>query len=231
LLRSTFEVGGYLGREARRLVRLGNAVFAQGAKRLRNLKERSDVDLTEKVAHVVYRTRRFDDMLTWYTAVFDAKVQYANPAIAFLTYDDEHHRFAFANLSVIQPEGTETDKLAVIGVDHVAYTYASLGDLFENYAALKARGIAPYWCIHHGISVSMYYADPDGNQMEFQVDAFTTNEEANAFMHDRFAANPIGVEFDADAWLERLGAGAPESEFFTRTTDVTVSPIRGAMNA
>lgn len=99
----------------------------------------------KKFAHVVYRTRRFDEMLKWYTNVFDAKVQYGNPAIAFLTYDDEHHRFAFANMTLLQPEGTETDKLGVIGVDHLAYTYASLGDLFENYANLKERGIAPYW--------------------------------------------------------------------------------------
>jgi catechol-2,3-dioxygenase len=181
-----------------------------------------------KFAHVVYRTRRFDEMVKWYTTVFDAKVQYANPVIAFLTYDDEHHRFAFANMTLIQPEGTETDKLGVVGVDHLAYAHASLGDLFENYLTLKERGIAPYWCIHHGITVSMYYADPDGNQMEFQVDSFKTNEDANAFMHDRFAANPIGVEFDPDAWLQRLNAGASEAEFLTRTTDLPVSPIRGA---
>ena len=59
----------------------------------------------------------------------------------------------------------------MIGVDHVAYTYASLNDLLENYAQLKEKGIRPYWCVHHGITVSMYYADPDGNQMEFQVDS------------------------------------------------------------
>ena len=60
----------------------------------------------------------------------------------------------------------------LVGVDHVAYTYGSLNHLLENYAWLKERGIKPYWCIHHGITVSMYYADPDGNQMEFQVDCF-----------------------------------------------------------
>ena len=74
----------------------------------------------------------------------------------------------------------------------------------------------------------MYYADPDGNQMEFQVDAFVTNEETNTFMRDRFAVNPIGVEYDPDAWLARLRAGAPESEFLTRASDLPVSPIRGA---
>ena len=58
-----------------------------------------------KLAHVVYMTRRFDEMLSWYQTVFEARVQYQNPAMAFLTYDDEHHRFAFVNMNVISPNG------------------------------------------------------------------------------------------------------------------------------
>src|SRR5262245_19787897 len=113
-----------------------------------------------KFVHVVYRTRRFEQMLRWYQTVFDAKIQHQNPALAFLTYDDEHHRFAFVNLDVVRPERTEMDRRGMIGVDHVAYTYGSLNDLLENYAQLKEQGIKPYWCIHHGVTVSMYYADP-----------------------------------------------------------------------
>src|SRR5664280_1987216 len=127
-----------------------------------------------KFVHVVYRTRRFEEMLAWYKTVFGAKVQYQDPAIAFLTYDEEHHRFAFVNMDLIDPGGGGPDDRGVVGVDHVAYTYASLSDLFDSYAELKAKGISPYWCIHHGITVSMYYGDPDGNQMEFQVDCFPT---------------------------------------------------------
>ena len=182
-----------------------------------------------KFAHVVYRTRRFAEMVRWYQSVFDAKVQYQNPVLAFLTYDGEHHRFAFANLEVLQPNAGEKDRRGVVGVDHVAYTYASLNDLLENYAQLKAQGVKPYWCVHHGITVSMYYADPDGNQMEFQVDCFASNEEANAFMEGpHFAANPIGVEYDPEEWLEKLRAGAPVSAFLRRPTDEPVSPIRGS---
>jgi catechol-2,3-dioxygenase len=182
-----------------------------------------------KFVHVVYRTRRFEQMLRWYQTVFDAKVQHQNPALAFLTYDDEHHRFAFANLDILQPGGTEADRRGLIGVDHVAYTYASLNDLLENYSQLKAQGIRPYWCIHHGVTVSMYYADPDGNQMEFQVDSYGSNAEANAFMGGpHFAANPIGVEYDPEDWLARLRAGAPASEFLLRQTDEPISPIRGS---
>jgi catechol-2,3-dioxygenase len=183
-----------------------------------------------KFVHVVYRTRRFEEMIGWYQTVFDARVQYQNPALAFLTYDDEHHRFAFANLAVLQPDGSDGPRTGAVGVDHVAYTYASLGDLLENYSQLKARGVTPYWCVHHGITVSMYYADPDGNQMEFQVDAFESADAANAFMHsERFGVNPIGVEYDPEAWLAEIRAGAPVSEFLTRKTDLPVSPVRGAM--
>jgi catechol-2,3-dioxygenase len=168
-------------------------------------------------------------MVQWYETVFDAKVQYQNPALAFLTYDDEHHRFAFANLSLLQPNGTETDRQGVIGVDHVAYTYASLNDLFENYAQLKEKGIRPYWCVHHGITVSMYYADPDGNQMEFQVDSYSSSEEANAFMNAHFMVNPIGVEYDPEDWLARLRAGVPVADFLVRKAHEPVSPVRGSI--
>jgi catechol-2,3-dioxygenase len=182
-----------------------------------------------KFVHVVYRTRRFEAMVRWYQTVFDAQVQYQNPALAFLTYDDEHHRFAFANLDILKPGSGETDRRGLVGVDHVAYTYASLKDLLEKYAQLKTRGIKPYWCVHHGITVSMYYADPDGNQMEFQVDCFGSNEDANAYMAGpHFAANPIGVEYDPDEWLAKLRAGTSPAEFLTRQTDQPVSPVRGS---
>ena len=48
------------------------------------------------------------------------------------------------------------------GVDHVAYTYASLGDLVDTYSRLKKRGIEPYWPVRHGPTLSLYYRDPDG---------------------------------------------------------------------
>ena len=182
-----------------------------------------------KFAHVVYRTRRFDEMLRWYETVFGARVQYQNPGLAFLTYDDEHHRFAFANMSMFQPHGAETDRQGAVGVDHVAYTYASLGDLLENYAQLREKGISPYWCIHHGITVSLYYTDPDGNQMEFQVESFGSSEEATAFMKEHFEANPLGVEFDPEEWLARLRAGEPASAFMVRQGHEPVSPLRGTI--
>jgi catechol-2,3-dioxygenase len=154
-------------------------------------------------------TRRYEAMLAWYQAVFEANVQYQNPAFAFLTYDDEHHRFAFANMSVLNPDGTEMEPTPKIGVNHVGYTFANAGELLENYDRLKQAGISPYWTVHHGVTLSMYYRDPDGNRMEFQVDCCANADEAKAFMQtEEFAASPAGVDVDFDALLAQYRGGA-----------------------
>lgn len=182
-----------------------------------------------QLAHVVYRTRRFQQMLQWYARVFRAEIGTQKGGLAFLTFDAEHHRFALVDLSAFAPAPAEPERRSLVGIDHVAYTYDSLDDLLENYAELKAEGILPYWCVHHGLTISMYYADPDGNQMEFQVDVFATPESLAAYMAGpRFGRNPVGVEFDPDQWLARLRSGTPSSEMLVREADEPVSPIRSA---
>jgi catechol-2,3-dioxygenase len=184
-----------------------------------------------KFAHVVYRTRRYEEMLRWYQTVFEAKVQHQDPALAFLTYDDEHHRFAIANLSVLEPGSTETEKQGSVGVDHVAYTFPTVADLLQHYERLRGAGITPYWCIHHGPTVSMYYADPDLNQMEFQVECFDDVKAANRYVRSNvFAANPIGIEFDPEELLRRYRDGASAEELLARPEGPN-SPLRRAVRA
>ena len=161
-----------------------------------------------KFAHVVYMTRRYDEMIAWYRDVFEAEIVNQDPALAFLTYDDEHHRFAFANLDLLKPDGGAADDRGQIGVNHVAYTYASVADLLDTYERLKRAGIHPYWPVHHGPTLSLYYADPDGNRMEFQVDCCTA-QEGKALL--AATDNPVGVLFDPDALVARLRDGEPEA--------------------
>lgn len=176
-----------------------------------------------KFAHVVYQTRRYDEMVQWYLDVFEAETVHADPALTFITYDDEHHRMAFANLSLFNPESGDQSRGAV-GVNHVAYTFASVADLLHTYKRLKARGILPYWSIHHGITLSNYYQDPDGNRMEFQVDAGSV-EFANAYMASpAFAANPVGVEVDPEALVARFEAGESEESLLVMPAG-PISPI------
>ena len=165
-----------------------------------------------KLAHIVRRTSRFDEMLHWYQTVLGAEVVHSDGILAFLTYDDEHHRLAIAGIP-----GLPDQSPAAAGTDHVAFTHADLGDLLCTYARLKSEGIEPYWCINHGPTTSMYYKDPDGNRVEFQVDNYPSAEEANRWMRSGdFAANPIGVVFDPDDLLARYQAGEPIEKLTTR---------------
>ena len=160
-----------------------------------------------RLAHVVLRSSQFDALVGWYTTVLGAKVAFSNGALAFLTYDEEHHRIAVLNIPGLQrqPDG-------MAGMHHMAFTYASLSDLVATYERLDMAGIRPVCCLNHGPTTSMYYADPDGNQVELQIDNYDTVEEAGEFFYSpAFAKNPIGVDFDPADLARRFHAGEDEA--------------------
>lgn len=161
-----------------------------------------------KFAHAVLRTTRFKEMTDWYRTVLNAKIGYENNFLAFMTYDDEHHRIAIAAF----PGVIERTPHAA-GLDHLAYTYASLGDLVATYERLKAAGITPVVTINHGITTSMYYRDPDGNKVELQIDNYDDAQAMHDFMRSaQFEKNPIGVDFDPDELARGYHAGRPRAE-------------------
>lgn len=156
-----------------------------------------------KFAHIVFRTGQKDAMVDWYRKVLEAEVALANPMLTFLTFDDEHHRIAILGMP-----GLASPAQPVAGLEHFAFTYASLGDLIATYRRLREDGILPYWSINHGPNLSFYYRDPDGNQIELQIDVFASPDAVNAwYATSDFAANPIGVKFDADELIRRFEAG------------------------
>ncbi len=164
----------------------------------------TDPVVPAKFAHYVLRVSDTNQSVDWYGKVLGMKIVHQNPMLTFLTFDDEHHR-----LALVQVGGEPVDKSAP-GLDHVAYTLNELGDLLSLYKRLKAENILPVWPINHGLTTSMYYEDPDGNRVEFQVENLPTKEELNAFMHsEQFANNPIGVDFDPEDLLARYEAGEP----------------------
>lgn len=171
-----------------------------------------------KFAHVVYKTHKFAEMIDWYIKVFNARVQHRDEKLAFLTYDAEHHRFAFINLGETRDERPRND--ADPGVHHVAYTWKNLGELLETYQRLKSYGIVPAQPIRHGLTLSLYYADPDQNMMEFQIDLMEP-QAANDFMAGpAFSANPIGERFDPDELLACFKAGKPVDSLIFRSDQI-----------
>ncbi|CAD6586963.1 MAG: hypothetical protein CYPHOPRED_003751 [Cyphobasidiales sp. Tagirdzhanova-0007] len=164
------------------------------------------------LAHVVLRSPRFKQMVDFYIKLLGARIAYGSENGAFLQYDHEHHRIAIFNMPFLG----EKESLRA-GVDHIAFSYDTLDHLFAAYKARKAIGVSPYWSVNHGMTTSMYYTDPDGNIVEFQVDTFATAEEAHDYMQTpSFLANPIGVDYDPDEAIARLEAGESELEILRR---------------
>jgi catechol-2,3-dioxygenase len=155
-----------------------------------------------KFAHVVLKSPRYAEMLDWWLDFLEGSVRHGNDFISFLSYDDEHHRIAIVNMPDLESRSSKSE-----GLEHFAFTYASIDDLFGQYERMKAKGISPYWTINHGMTLSAYYRDPDGNQVETQVDSLTM-EQADEFMNGPlFAANPIGIDVDFEVLNARRKAG------------------------
>lgn len=52
------------------------------------------------------------------------------------------------------------------------------------------------------------YRDPDGHEVETQIENFATNEEATGFMRSaEFDENPIGVDGVPEVLIKRLESG------------------------
>lgn len=161
------------------------------------------------LAHIVLRTTdnaSFLAMVDFWVKFLNAEVTYQNEVLSFLTYDEEHHRVAIG----IFPETIKrVGKPA--GLAHIAFTYNSLQELAMSYRQRKILGMKPFWCVNHGPTTSLYYYDPDGNEIEIQVDNFGSTEEATAFFTSaEFDENPIGVDFDPEDLVARLQQGENE---------------------
>lgn len=160
------------------------------------------------ISHYGIRARHLREMVRWYEQVFRARVQHENDFLAFMTFDEEHHRLViFAD-----PETVERPATAV-GIDHVGYGLANFDDLVATYERLKEVGITPFAQLNHRFTTSLYYHDPDGNEVELSVDNFPTKEECSAFVRSEGMAEigrpPFGYEFDPDELARQHQQGVP----------------------
>lgn len=165
-----------------------------------------------KLAHVVLRTNNLRGMVDYYKTFLGGEVIYENDMLAFISYDEEHHRVAILGIP-----GTKPKQQTSCGLEHIAFTFDTLSSLLLSYRQRKAKGIPPLWPVNHGPTTSIYYRDPDGNMIETQVDNFEDPNAATAFMKsEKFAENPIGADFDPDDWIRQIADGKAEAELKVR---------------
>jgi catechol-2,3-dioxygenase len=154
------------------------------------------------LSHVVLRTAHIDECIEFYGNVLGMKIVYRTAGGAAISHDGEHHRIALVK---VEPG----EKTRGAGLEHFAWKTQSLGHLLANNRRLSAMGIKPVMCLHHGGTLSAYYLDPDGLQVEVFIDTMPA-DVATEYMHsEAFAANPIGAPIDLDELTKRYESGEP----------------------
>ena len=165
--------------------------------------------------HVNLKTTRLQAMIDWYGEVAGLKPRFQFPGGAWLSNDGANHRLALlATPSLTDDPG----KLAHTGMHHVAFEYPDMDSLLDNYVRLRDAGIEPHMALDHGMTLSFYYVDPDGNSVELQCDIFGDWERSTHWMttSPQFAANPIGAPIDGDALVSARAGGASPEEIHRR---------------
>jgi catechol-2,3-dioxygenase len=167
-----------------------------------------------KFHHFNLKTTRLQEMIDWYAVVVGAEVIHQDDVGAWLSNDDANHRIALLAF----PTFTEDpDKETHAGLHHSAFEYGGFEDLNATYLRLREAGIEPDFCLDHGMTFSYYYADPDGNRVELQVDNFGDWAKSTEWMRtsEVFEANPIGQFVDP----ERVAADHAEGVSFEEIHD------------
>lgn len=129
--------------------------------------------------HVNIKTTRLQEMIDWYVTVLGATVNFRFPGGAFLSNDRSNHRIAFLTVPGLQEH---PNKVAHTGLHHTAFEYDNFDGLMSSYARLRKNGIEPQVCLDHGLTTSLYYADPDQNLVELQVDNFSNWDLSSEWM-------------------------------------------------
>jgi len=157
----------------------------------------TDPVIHPKFHHVNLKTTRLEEMIDFYRELVGAEVIFQDQVGAWMSNDEANHRIA---LLAFPNFVDDPDKDNRTGMHHSAFEYASFEELNSSYLRLKDAEITPALCLDHGMTLSYYYADPDGNHVELQVDCFGDWTKSTNWMRnsDEFKANPIGVFVDPD---------------------------------
>jgi catechol 2,3-dioxygenase len=168
-----------------------------------------------RLHHVNLKTTRPDEIIAWYGTVLGMRVHHQFPGGAWLSNDDANHRIALLHSPGVVDD---PDKIIHAGMHHMAFEYDSMGDLLATWARLREEGIRPHMVLDHGMTMSFYFVDPDGNSVELQADEFGDWAKSTEFVttSPEFAADPIGKFVDPDQLLAAHEAGATDEELHQR---------------
>ena len=152
------------------------------------------------LGHVNIFVRNAERSQRWYADVLGLHTYDLIPGrAAFMSADlEQSHEVALIEVGDDAP-GPQKGQ---VGLNHMAWMMHSLDDLKELYQRLKDKNIPIDRVSDHGISVGIYFRDPDGNGIEIYRDR--PREEWPRDADGSFAL--INAPLDLQALLRELNA-------------------------
>jgi catechol 2,3-dioxygenase len=121
-----------------------------------------------RIGHVVLKVRDLDRSLAFYRDLLGFKVvsELSNVMIFLAADGQNHHDLALLRVGQQAASAVPT----AVGLYHVAIQLADWEAVLDAHAVLTERGLLR-GAVDHGVSRSLYTADPDGNEIELYCDA------------------------------------------------------------
>ena len=195
-----------------------------------NKKFNTEVIAHPRLEHYGLVTANMDAMAEWYRKVLGMNVNHRSEvpeevrkwspfsAATFVGNDEVDHRIVFFEVKDV---ATDPDRQKHTRMQHVAFESPTLDDLLGTYIRLKEQGIMPVWAADHGVGTSIYWIDPDGNNVEIFVKNYSTWETATEHIK---TMEPKITPLDVDKLVEAREAGASPWEIHQRAIAGEFSP-------
>jgi len=118
----------------------------------------------KQLGHLVLKVRDLEKCEKFYTDVLGLHVTNKRPGkMVFMSSGNAaSHELA---LVPVRPDAPDPDNERV-GLYHFAWEMNSFEDLRQLYQEMKQKGVRIGGVGDHGISVGVYFFDPDGNEIE-----------------------------------------------------------------
>ena len=122
----------------------------------------------QSIGHVVLKVRDLEKSVPFYTEALGLKeVARSGRGMVFFAIEDNHHDIAIVETGGDAPSAPDNAP----GLAHLALKVGnSLDDLRKAKAWLESKGVEIDRTADHDVSKSIYFHDPDGNELEFFVD-------------------------------------------------------------
>jgi len=193
----------------------------------------TEITVHPKLHHYGLTTPNLDAMTDWYRKVLGMTINHrrsAAPAgaqngppfsaLAFVSNDEMDHRIVFFEIPGVV---ADPDKRRDTGLQHVAFECATLDDLLGTYVRLKGLGILPVWAADHGVGTSFYYADPDQNSVEININNYGNAWTATEHMR---TSPPTFAQIDPEKMVAARKEGASPWELHERAVAGEFAPTK-----